>query len=98
VAPVETFSFSVGEMQTKDNGEGIVLTFTIPSSEQVRLDIRNATDYMVRNLLDEFTPAGNHEVVWDGRNNDGEKVNDGIYLIELTAGGYYALNAGVVEW
>lgn len=96
--PEATPVLNVSDWTAKDDGAGMVISFTVPSADHVRLDIRNATDYMVRTLVDEFKDAGIYSVTWDGKNNDGDEVDDGIYLIEITAGGFYGLYVGIVEW
>ncbi|MFQ6114895.1 MAG: FlgD immunoglobulin-like domain containing protein [bacterium] len=37
----------------------------------------------VRTLVDEDQPAGFYEVMWDGKDNNGQRVASGVYLYKL---------------
>ena len=58
----------------------------------VRLAIYNTAGQMVRLLLDdqEVRP-GNHEVLWDGRDEHGRKAASGVYLYRVEGGGTRAV-------
>ncbi|MEK9136454.1 MAG: FlgD immunoglobulin-like domain containing protein, partial [Bacteroidota bacterium] len=45
----------------------------------------------VRALLNAPLPAGEHQVVWDGRNDHGDHVASGIYLYRITAGSFVSV-------
>ncbi|OQY27258.1 MAG: hypothetical protein B6244_11175 [Candidatus Cloacimonetes bacterium 4572_55] len=34
-------------------------------------------------IFDDHQKAGNHEIVWDGKANNGDVVNSGIYLYQM---------------
>jgi flagellar hook assembly protein FlgD len=40
----------------------------------------------VRTLFAGVLPAGRHEVEWDGRGKDGERVASGVYVAVIRAG------------
>ncbi len=52
----------------------------------VEIGIYDVAGRRVRRLVSEFSPAGDHDVVWDGRNDLGESVASGVYLYRLQAG------------
>lgn len=60
----------------------------VHSSIHTTLRIYNILGDLVRTLIDEKKMPGNHQVVWDGRDDKGEKVGSGIYFYRLEAGGY----------
>ena len=62
------------------------IEYDIPHTEQVILRIYDTLGREVRTLVNARQPAGFHQVVWDGRNQQGRMVGSGVYLYTLTAG------------
>jgi len=56
----------------------------------VSLKIYNILGEEVITLVDQEQRAGRYEVVWDGRNNQGKEVANGVYLCRLKAGEFTA--------
>ena len=56
------------------------------SAQRVVLDIFNILGQNVNNLLDQYMPAGTHQVVWNGADSRGQSVATGIYLYRLQVG------------
>ncbi|MFQ5650418.1 MAG: FlgD immunoglobulin-like domain containing protein [bacterium] len=52
----------------------------------VQLKIYNLRGQVVRTLVSEFQRAGDHSVVWDGRDDRGQAVASGVYLYRLKSG------------
>lgn len=42
---------------------------------------------LVKTLVDETQQAGNHSVIWNGRNEAGNTVSSGVYYYQITANG-----------
>jgi hypothetical protein len=61
--------------------------YSLLSSSRVRVDIFDARGALVRRLVDESMPAGNHRVVWTGLDDAGRPVSSGIYFVKMNAGG-----------
>jgi hypothetical protein len=56
-----------------------------PASVQVNIyDIQGR---VVRHLVDTRQYPGNHEILWDGRNDDKKEVNSGVYFVRLMFSG-----------
>ena len=64
-----------------------VLSFDIPRSEHVQLEVFNLIGQRVITLINGRLDAGNHEVEFDGSH-----LASGLYLYRLTAGEYSATN------
>lgn len=62
------------------------IKFSLPEAEDVLLEVYNINGQRVKTLIDEYKSAGQHSVIWDATNSNGEKVASGIYLYRLTAG------------
>ena len=62
------------------------IRFDLPSDNQVRLKIFDVVGQQVRTLMSGYLPTGSHQVVWDGRNEEGMSVANGVYFYRLQAG------------
>ncbi len=51
----------------------------------MELAIYNILGQRVRILVQEIQAAGSHQVVWNGRNDNGTRVASGIYLYRLSS-------------
>ena len=54
----------------------------------MRLNVYSLDGRKVATLLNETRGAGLHEVVWTGRNDDGQSVASGLYFYRIDAGPY----------
>ena len=62
------------------------LGFSAPQNAYVQFAIWNADETaIVRLLLEQMVPAGLHEILWDGHDEQGVPVPDGQYLYRLVA-------------
>jgi hypothetical protein len=64
------------------------IAYTLPEGSNVKLEIYNVLGQKVKVLVDEYQSAGTKKVVWDGKNENGERVSSGIYFYRLDAGSY----------
>jgi hypothetical protein len=62
--------------------------WTGDSSIPTTLKIYNVLGQRVKTLVDEPQKPGDYEVVWDGKDDEGNDVASGIYFCKLTAGSY----------
>jgi hypothetical protein len=64
------------------------IAYDLPSSAIVTLSVHNLTGQCVRTLVDAAAVGpGHHQVVWDGRADDGGRVASGVYFYRLEADG-----------
>lgn len=66
---------------------GTVISFSLPVSGEVTVNIYDETGQLVRTLVDGERTAGRHNVHWDGRNRFGNTVAAGIYLYRILVRG-----------
>jgi flagellar hook assembly protein FlgD len=59
------------------------IRFALPKAGKVKLEIYDLLGNTVRTLVSKEMSAGRHEVLWDGRNQDGHTVAVGIYLYRI---------------
>ena len=63
------------------------ISYTLPASGMVSLEIFNSRGQLVRNLLQEVQTAGEHSLVWNGRDDSGHSVASGLYLCRIACKG-----------
>jgi hypothetical protein len=66
------------------------IDYDVPVATQVQVTIHDALGREVAVLIEENQPPGNHHVVWNGREANGQRVSSGIYFYHLRAGGFRA--------
>jgi polyhydroxybutyrate depolymerase len=62
-----------------------IISFQLPTSSEVEIRIYNISGQEIKTFILQDKNAGTHEIVWDGTNNDGENISNGLYLISLSA-------------
>lgn len=62
--------------------------FSISSSTNTTIKIFNVLGKEIKTLLDEYLPAGEHIVQWEGKDDKGNILPGGVYFIQMIAGGY----------
>jgi subtilisin family serine protease len=60
------------------------ISFSLASAQDAALIVYNVTGQRVRTLVEGTVQAGEHSVVWDGRDEYGNSVASGIYFYRLT--------------
>ena len=73
-----------------------VIEFRIPESALIGLKIYNLIGQEVKTLVSENYNAGTYKIEWDGTNNEGIRVNSGIYFYRLKAGSFTSLKKMVL--
>jgi hypothetical protein len=66
------------------------IRFSLRSEEEVSINVYDARGGLVRTLVDQVIPSGQHQVVWDGKDNFGRNVATGVYFTRFKAGDYSA--------
>ncbi len=63
----------------------IKLVYGLVKTRQIKVEIYSLLGQKIRELFNDYQAAGEHAVFWDGRNETGQVVNSGVYLVKLTA-------------
>ncbi len=64
------------------------IEFGLPAAGVVFINIYDINGHLVRNLVAERVSAGNHSVMWNGRDNSGVRVVSGVYFYSIKAGDF----------
>jgi len=62
-----------------------VVRFQVPVRSHVELRVYNLLGQEIRTLVDEIKAPGVHQVVWNGRDNQGQPVASGVYFLQMKA-------------
>ena len=62
------------------------IRFSTAAKGPVSIDIYNVKGQLVRRLVNEEKSAGNHSVVFDGRDNGGRPIASGVYYYRMQTG------------
>ncbi len=62
------------------------ISYTLASPGRVKLEIYNQLGQAIKTLVDRNQDARLHQVLWDGRNNEGKQVVSGVYFYRLHFG------------
>ena len=73
------------------NPETTISFLTTESTENTELAIYNLKGQKVKTLIDERLEAGNHQVVWDGKDENSKSVSSGIYFYKMNTGEYTSI-------
>ena len=64
------------------------IRFSVKEATPVTIEIYNTKGQLVKTLINEAKEAGNHSVVWNGKDNSGRSVSSGVYFYKMNAGKY----------
>ena len=91
VEEVQTAPFEVkGNYPNPFNPETII-KFHLPQASPVTLKVYNILGQAVSTLVDEPLSAGDHSIMWDGKNAQGRDVASGVYFYRINAGGFESI-------
>jgi len=66
------------------------ISFTLSKPGRTTLNIYNMKGQLVNHLVNEDMNPGIHNVVWNGKDENGRNVSSGVYLYRLESGTYQA--------
>ena len=64
------------------------INYDIPYSSNVSILISDLKGREVKSLVNKKHSSGRYSIIWDGTNNNGEKVSAGMYLYKIQSGGF----------
>lgn len=72
------------------------VSFVVDRVGPVQLDLYNLRGERVRRLVDQVMAPGVHAVDWDGRDDGGQSVSSGSYLVQMRAAGTVTVRKAVL--
>lgn len=64
------------------------IRYSIPNPGKVSIRIFDIAGQIVKEINLEHFEAGNYEIIWDGKNNFGDKVSSAVYFYQVSTGGF----------
>lgn len=59
------------------------ISFANAEAGMIRLEIYNIRGQKIKTLINEYIPAGNHRITWNGDDDSGKQVSSGVYLYRI---------------
>ena len=86
----EVVEFTTGMRAAQPNpfNPMTTLQFTLKESGRVELDVYDLQGRLVKRLASRTYSAGEHQLTWYGRDDDGREVSSGLYLARFRSGGF----------
>lgn len=72
------------------------ISYQVPKPSRVTIEVYNLLGQRLRQLVDETKEPGVHQIIWNGRDENGLYVGSGIYLCKMRAGNYAAIKKMVL--
>jgi len=80
-------ALSIGLSSPNPFSSSTRISFMLAKDEDVSMHVYDLNGMLVRRLLDDcHLPQGEHEIIWDGRNEHGASVKPGMYIFHCRAG------------
>jgi glucuronoarabinoxylan endo-1,4-beta-xylanase len=79
--------FELGQSYPNPFSSSTAIPYQLKRDAEVRVTIYDILGREVREFVVGSQIAGSHNVLWDGRNNTGQRVANGVYFYRLRAGG-----------
>ncbi|PID27112.1 MAG: gingipain R [Candidatus Cloacimonadota bacterium] len=61
------------------------ISFSVEKASDVEINIYNVKGQKVKSLLNQKMDAGNHQIQWHGKDDNGKQAGSGIYFMKLNA-------------
>ena len=66
------------------------ISYSLSEQVFVSLDVYDVLGKKVKSLVSEIKSTGNHSILWDGTNDQGELMSGGVYIYSINAGNFHA--------
>ena len=80
-------TFTLNQNHPNPFNPSTVISYSLTTSADVELVVINVLGQQIRTLVNQYQSAGDHSVVWDGRDQGGNQVASGIYFYRMTSAG-----------
>jgi Zn-dependent metalloprotease len=85
IQPDDAIQFALHGSRVNPTPGATSISFQVPRSARVELDLFDLNGRKVRSLASETFTAGVHSVAWDGQDEGGRQVSSGVYYMRMKA-------------
>lgn len=78
--------FRVGQNYPNPFNIFTTINYELHAPAMTKLVVYNALGQIVRTYVKQYRTPGKYYVMWDGRNNNGQRVSNGVYFYEINIG------------
>ena len=72
------------------------ISFLIPKTGKVEISIYNIKGQKIKTLVNENLQKGHHEILWNGKNVNGEPVSSGIYFYKMETDNFSEIKKAIL--
>lgn len=73
----------LGQPSPNPARDGIHISYQLPIGQHTQLYVYDAVGKLVRKIIDDHMDKGYHSAYWDGSDDNGHAVADGVYFLKL---------------
>ena len=94
---IHEYQFALYNAYPNPFNPSTTIGFEVPSSMEISLNIYDISGRIVKKLIDnDFRNAGKHFIVWNGKDESGISVSNGVYIYKLTSNRNVSLSNKVI--
>ncbi len=82
--------FSLSQNHPNPFNPTTAISFALPEATHIEIAVFNIVGQRIATLAESDYPAGEHTVMWDGRDDNGRTVSSGVYFYQIKAGDFIA--------
>lgn len=79
ITPAASSSIAVAPIFIRNS----TISYSVPAAGNVSLKVYDASGSLVRTLVNSSVSSGNHEIIWNGMSDAGERATGGVYFFRL---------------
>ncbi|MCK4406494.1 MAG: T9SS type A sorting domain-containing protein, partial [Bacteroidales bacterium] len=72
------------------------ISFLIPKISKVEISIYNIKGQKIKTLVNKNLQRGHHEILWNGKNENGEPVSSGIYFYKMETDNFSEIKKAIL--
>ncbi len=76
--------------------EHTVINYQLPEEVMVNINVYDISGRKVCALFNGIQNPGYYNIIWNGYDNNGEKLESGVYFYNITAGEYYSIKKAIL--